>query len=159
MDILIVRGNGGMGMRLMRCHDCDLSLCNLHGIIRVLISYLYSIAHWQVKLVHEDLISYRGTVYHYYNDTWGILCDEGWNLKSATVVCNQLGLGNAINYSTSVFHGSPVQTFLVTMTNCKGNEDFLKNCSNSFWTIDQTCSGQHVAGVVCEGIIVSLQYV
>ena len=163
MAILIVSGNSGMGMRLMRCHDCELSLCNLRCIMHVLISYLYSIAHWQVKLVHDciasDLISYRGTVYHYYNGNWSILCDKGWNHKSATVVCNQLGLGNATNYSTSGFHGSPEQTFLVTTTNCMGNEDFLKNCSNSFWTINQTCPEQHVAGVVCEGIIVSPQYV
>ena len=109
-----------------------------------------------MKLVHNDVISYRGTVYHYYNGTWGLLCDEGWGLESATVVCNQLGLGKAISNLTSVFHGYSVENFLMTNTKCTGQEHFLKDCPNDFWRIDQTCSGQHVAGVICEGIVTNV---
>ena len=79
---------------------------------------------------------------------------RGWSLQSATVVCNQLGLGIAKNYSTSVFQGSPVQNFLMTKTNCKGNEDFLKDCAYEFWKIGQGCSGQHVPEVICEGMCI-----
>ena len=119
------------------------------------------IENWQVKLVDSSVISYRGTVYHYYNKTWGILCDEGWNSHSATVVCNQLGLGKAIESSTSVFHGSSTQNFLWTNTSCTGTEYFLKDCDlkNNLWEISQTCSGQHVAVVECEGIVKSTIYV
>ena len=112
----------------------------------------------QVKLVSNGITSYRGTVYHYYNGTWGILCDEGWSLESATVVCNQLGLGKAISNPTSSFRGQPIEKFLVTKTHCKGDEEFLKDCPNELWTIAQSCSGQHVAEVVCEGIIYSNHY-
>ena len=111
-----------------------------------------------MKLLRGVVNSYRGTVYHYYNSIWGILCDEGWDLQSATVVCNQLGLGSAKNYSTSVFQGFSVQDFLTTKTNCKGDEDFLKDCTNEFWKIGQTCSGQHVAEVVCEGMYSDKNY-
>ena len=104
-----------------------------------------------MKLLHDVVNSYQGTVYHYYNGIWGILCDEGWDNQSATVVCKQLGLGTAKNYSTSVFQGFSVQNFLMTKTNCKGNEDFLKDCAYEFWKISPTCSGQHMANVVCEG--------
>ena len=110
------------------------------------------IAYWQVKLVSNGITSYRGTVHHYYNSTWGILCDEGWNLESATVVCNQLGLGNAVSNSTSFSRGLPMEKFLVTKTHCKGDEKFLKDCPNELWTIAQSCSGQHVAEAICEGI-------
>ena len=103
-----------------------------------------------MKLVHNDVNSYRGTVHHYYNGTWGILCDKGWSLQSATVVCNQLGLGNAKNYSTNNPDPSSDQ-FLITNTSCKGGEEFLKNCSHTFWTKSQACSGLHVANVSCEG--------
>ena len=41
----------------------------------------------------------------------------------------------------------------MTKTHCKGDEEFLKDCPNELWTIAQNCSGQHVAEVVCEGII------
>ena len=112
-----------------------------------------STATWQVQLVHNDVTSYRGTVYHYYNGTWGILCDEGWSFESATVVCNQLGLGKAISNFTSSFPGHLMENFLMTNTNCRGQEHFLKDCPNEFWQINQTYSGQHVAGVICEGIV------
>ena len=129
--------------------ECDV-VCLLHCIIP------FHIANWQVKLLHNGVNSYRRTVYHYYNGTWGILCDEGWDLQSAIVVCNQLGLGSAKNYSTLIFHGSPVQNFLMTKTNCKGDEDFLKDCTNvnESWKIGQGCSGQHVAEVICEGMCI-----
>ena len=103
--------------------------------------------------MYDDVISYRGAVHHYYDGTWRILCDEGWNLESATVVCNQLGLGNAISNSTSFSCGPTVDKFLVTKTHCKGDEEFLKDCPNELWTIAPNCSGQHVAEVVCEGVI------
>ena len=116
--------------------------------------YLIIVANWQVKLVHDGITSFRGTVYHYYNGNWGILCDEGWSLKSATVVCNQLGLGNAISNTTTSSRGYSVQKFLRTKTYCQGGEAFLKDCPHDLWTLAQDCSGQHVANVICEGITV-----
>ena len=106
-----------------------------------------------MKLLHSNIISYQGTVYHYYNNTWAILCDEGWNLQSANVVCKQLGLGKAINSSTSDFSSISMKNFLLTNTNCNGKEEFLKDCmlTGNQWEIVQTCPGSYVAEVICEG--------
>lgn len=112
-------------------------------------------ARWQVKLMHHDVESFRGKVHHYYNGTWGILCDEGWNFQSATVVCKQLGLGNAIWNYTSYANYSRMKDFLWTKTNCTGDEQFLKDCTvtGKLWTISKTCSGQNVAEIWCEGMV------
>ena len=42
----------------------------------------------EVRLLDEG--SY-GTVEVCYNHLWGLVSEEGWNIRDATVVCRQLG--------------------------------------------------------------------
>ena len=54
-----------------------------------------------VRLVGEDLFS--GRVELQYMGIWGTVCDDGWDITDASVVCQQLLLGNAIEAYRSVF--------------------------------------------------------
>ena len=50
---------------------------------------------WEVRLVGSNSEMgdsvLRGRVEICWNETWGTVCDRGWSLSDATIVCRQLG--------------------------------------------------------------------
>ena len=91
---------------------------------------------------------YEGRVEVYHNGEWGTVCDDGWDLNDAQVVCHELGLGNAVAARHNAFYGEGNGTIWLDNVNCIGSELLIENCSHGEWE-DQGCSHSQDAGVKC----------
>ena len=81
----------------------------------------------------------------YHNGEWGTVCDNGWDLNDAQVVCNELDFGYAI---TDGFYGQGSGRIWLGNLDCTGNEQTIENCPYQGWGIE-SCSHSQDAGVKC----------
>ena len=89
----------------------------------------------------------------YYNGEWGTVCDDGWDLNDAQVVCRQLGFGavTAIVDDTYIVYGQGSGQIWLNELNCTGNELTIENCTHNGWGNIDFCRHTEDAGVVCYG--------
>ena len=81
----------------------------------------------QAKPGKSDLIEM------FYNNKWGTICDNGWDINDTKVVCRQLGYNNASNAIKRAFFGEGTthdQTIWFQDLECRGNEGSLFQCDH-----------------------------
>ncbi|KAF5902638.1 galectin-3-binding protein A-like [Clarias magur] len=101
-----------------------------------------------LRLVGGDLPN-KGRVEVYHDDQWGTVCDDGWDLAEAQVVCQQLGFPGAVSVAVGGTYGEGSGPIWLDDMNCKGSEKFLSSCHFKGWGVTD-CSHKEDAGVVCE---------
>ena len=122
--------------------------CHLYVYIQVYVHHYYYTG--VVRLVNGPT-SYEGTVEVYYNGQWGTVCDDGWDLNDAQVVCRQLGFDSAIdaiNARSGAYYGQGSGQIWLNNVNCVGNESTVVNCLHNGWG-NNNCSHGEDAGVKC----------
>ena len=84
----------------------------------------------------------------YHNGEWGTVCDDGWDLNDAQVVCKELGFSNASVARHGAFYRQGRGSVLLSNLQCIGTEWTIRNCLYSGRRMF-SCSHRKDAGVKC----------
>ena len=84
----------------------------------------------------------------YYDGAWGTVCDDGWGIDGARVVCRQLGFRYALHVYGSARYGQGTGPILLDDVYCLGSESSLLSCRHS-GIGSHNCHHSEDASVVC----------
>ena len=96
--------------------------------------------------------SRQGRVQIAVNGMWGTICDDNWNLNSATVICHMLGLPQAHAAPGDSGFGPGTGTIWLDEVECTGNEKSILDCRHQGLGASSQCRHHEDAGVICGNI-------
>ncbi|XP_038548020.1 deleted in malignant brain tumors 1 protein-like isoform X3 [Micropterus salmoides] len=109
----------------------------------------------QIRLAGSGSTRCSGRVEIYYNNAWGTVCDDSWDLNDAEVVCRELNCGGALSAPQSSHFGQGTGQIWLDEVACSGSEMSLTECRHrGFGSHD--CNHGEDAGVICSGVLIRL---
>ena len=90
----------------------------------------------------------EGCVEIYLNCKWGTVCDDGWDINDATVVCRQLGHLSATRAPGGATFGAGSGPIWYDDVACTISEANLTQCSHNGVGV-HNCGHGEDAGVIC----------
>uniref|UniRef100_H2ZWZ2 Soluble scavenger receptor cysteine-rich domain-containing protein SSC5D n=1 Tax=Latimeria chalumnae TaxID=7897 RepID=H2ZWZ2_LATCH len=91
-----------------------------------------------------------GRVEVYHNGEWGTVCDDGWGLEEAEVVCREIGCGSAVSAPGSAAFGKGTGMIWLDDVVCTPAAPSIFNCMAKTLG-NANCGHIEDAGVVCSG--------
>ncbi len=91
-----------------------------------------------------------GRVEVYHRGQWGTVCDDGWDMSDAAVVCRELDCGEPVDALGHAHFGQGSGPIWMSILMCAGTDSTLKNCRSSGWN-KPVCGHNGDAGVICSG--------
>ena len=98
----------------------------------------------RVRLVNGRY-SAEGRVEVFVRGRWGTVCDDGFDIKDAHVICRMLGLSPAQRIAN---YGSGSGQIWLDDVNCKGSESSINECTHRGFG-SHNCGHDEDIGVVC----------
>uniref|UniRef100_A0AAZ1X021 SRCR domain-containing protein n=1 Tax=Oreochromis aureus TaxID=47969 RepID=A0AAZ1X021_OREAU len=114
-------------------------------------SSLTECQHSEIRLAGSGSTRCSGRVEVYHNNSWGTVCDDGWDLNDAEVVCRQINCGSALDVPQSAHFGAGTGQIWLDNVTCSGNESSLTECQHSGFGSNRCEHGQDAA-VICSGV-------
>ena len=119
-----------------RTHICACTQLCAHTLTHTLLILLLLKApkDFDVRLRNGSTHS-EGRVDVYYEGEWSAICDNGWDINDATVICRQLGYVSVLrptNHSAYPPSNANAQLWLDHVA-CRGNESSIQFCAHSGW--------------------------
>ena len=101
---------------------------------------------FSVRLV-EGPSDWEGRVLIFHDHEWGTICNDGWGIEEARVVCKQLGFygGEALVDNE---YGPGEGPIWLDETACDGTEINLSECRSNAWGVHD-CGHREDSGVSC----------
>ena len=99
----------------------------------------------QVHLA-DAVSSNEGRVELFLNGSWKKVCNDNWDLNDATVICRELGLGEALSIVSVLSRNVEPKTEQVCALHCSGDEEAVTHCK---YEVLENCSRDDVATIRC----------
>ncbi|XP_064126701.1 galectin-3-binding protein [Loxodonta africana] len=115
--------------------------------IWLLVAGTHGLEDGTMRLVNGDSAN-EGRVEVFYRGQWGTVCDDGWDLDDAHVVCRALGFENATQVLRNAAFGQGTGPIMLDDVECVGTEPSLGDCKSQGW-LQSNCGHQEDAGVIC----------
>ncbi|XP_065326742.1 deleted in malignant brain tumors 1 protein-like [Pelmatolapia mariae] len=125
------------------------------GIVSYLLISASAAMDIQIRLAGRGTTPCAGRVEMFHNNSWGTVCDDGWDLNDANVVCRHLGCGTALKAPKSAHFGEGTEQIWLDDVACSGSESSLTECQHRGFGI-HNCGHGEDAGVVCSGVSIRL---
>nr|XP_039256301.1 deleted in malignant brain tumors 1 protein-like [Styela clava] len=100
----------------------------------------------------------RGRVEIFHDGEWGAICDDGFGIEEAQVICRMAGFIDALEAPLAGYYGLPDVDvkILITSLDCDGTETSINDCKHSGWG-NHSCNRGEEASVVCTGNTIRLR--
>uniref|UniRef100_A0A3Q2D2J0 Deleted in malignant brain tumors 1 protein-like n=1 Tax=Cyprinodon variegatus TaxID=28743 RepID=A0A3Q2D2J0_CYPVA len=103
----------------------------------------------QIRLAGSGA-SCTGRLEVYYNNSWGTVCSDVWDLNDTQVACRHVGCGSATSTKTSSKFGRGTGLIWPKEVKCFGNETYISECQRNAFE-SHNCGHNMDVHVFCLG--------